>query len=933
MKRLIFCISLSVTGLLFSCVEKNALVDEDSMPSWLGSSIYGELENPQGKGLLTGTFNTYLRLVNDLGYAETLNRTGSKTVLPANDEAFERFFAGNEWGVTKYEDLSLSQKKLLLYSSMLDNALLTNMLSNVPSDNGVAPGRALKHASSLSVIDTVTTYPFLSALAAYPNNSNWTQFKTGVSVVCDATTPMLVHFTPEYMLNNNITTGGDRSDFSILVGGDYEEGDSYIFRNKIISSNVTCQNGYIHQVKDVIVPPGNMAQLMKKSSDLKLISRLFDRFAVPVYNAAVTNTYHDWYDAERQVGHDMSRYANPDSIYEVRYISEISQNNQQFNNNGKSKDLLTLDPGWNAYYSTNASASLNDMAAMFVPNDEVLTDYFVRGEGKSIIERYGKLPNTEENIVSNIDDIDQSVVAKLLSNMMQVSFANSVPSQFEKIVDYESGDFMELTLDQVAKSSDGNYDVRMASNGVIYVMNRVLSPNSYVAVSAPTLFNADMNIIKWMIENRVMNGGSVNPYSLGLDFYAYLLAMRANYALFLPTDDAFDFFYVDPATLNHDQPTAVHYYVNGNEQEPILSASRWAYDPATNQITDSLEFMPFAGNMDVVKSQLADLMNYCTVVLKNGETLGSNNYYKTKHGGEVLVAGSVANDFVGGTVKSGGQIDNGLTPATITRAYTQQNGHAYAINRLIQGPMQSVYKVLSTTPQFSRFFEICEGLGDEALLRWALGYSSSDNLTDDQQRELNQYRVFTDKVEKPNCLDYNVRFFNMYNYTVYVPNNDAIQEAEYNHGLPNWQEMMTIYEQDQRYDLNDPSSQRLVRNMLNAFRAFVRYHFQNTSVYADNSVESMNYTTFLLNQQDINMELQVSGGNGKINVTDASGDTKVIDVNDGSKVNIMTRDFEFDAESTEASRAISSSSFAVIHELSSPLYYNRSKNLSSGDVQ
>lgn len=90
MKKLFFCISLVLTGLMTSCVDKYEEVDAESKPSWLGESIYAELKNPNQEAL-TGSFNTYLRLVDDLGEAETLNKTGSKTVFPANDEAFERF--------------------------------------------------------------------------------------------------------------------------------------------------------------------------------------------------------------------------------------------------------------------------------------------------------------------------------------------------------------------------------------------------------------------------------------------------------------------------------------------------------------------------------------------------------------------------------------------------------------------------------------------------------------------------------------------------------------------------------------------------------------------------------------------------------------------------------------------------------------------------
>jgi hypothetical protein len=40
MKKFFVCISLVLTGLMTSCVDKFQEVDADSKPSWLGESIY-----------------------------------------------------------------------------------------------------------------------------------------------------------------------------------------------------------------------------------------------------------------------------------------------------------------------------------------------------------------------------------------------------------------------------------------------------------------------------------------------------------------------------------------------------------------------------------------------------------------------------------------------------------------------------------------------------------------------------------------------------------------------------------------------------------------------------------------------------------------------------------------------------------------------------
>ena len=117
MKKLFLCASFACLGLFSSC-QKDELVPEDSKPEWLGSSIYEELKSATH---LTGTFDTYLRLVKDLGYDEVLSRTGSKTIFPANDDAFARFFASKDdvprKAITMGMGAIMSAKKVLLIAN------------------------------------------------------------------------------------------------------------------------------------------------------------------------------------------------------------------------------------------------------------------------------------------------------------------------------------------------------------------------------------------------------------------------------------------------------------------------------------------------------------------------------------------------------------------------------------------------------------------------------------------------------------------------------------------------------------------------------------------------------------------------------------------------------------------------------------------------
>lgn len=162
------------------------------------------------------------------------------------------------------------------------------MLSNVESSNSsVTRGIAMKHQTSANATDTIY-HVWASELPA--NNSYWTPYiKGGIDVVMDNTRPMMVHFTQEQMLNNGINS----EDFAAITGRPYESGGTFIFKNKIIAKDVTCQNGYVNQTDGVIVPPGNMAQMIRESKDTKWFNRMLDRFCAPYYDAQTTLNYND----------------------------------------------------------------------------------------------------------------------------------------------------------------------------------------------------------------------------------------------------------------------------------------------------------------------------------------------------------------------------------------------------------------------------------------------------------------------------------------------------------------------------------------------------------------------------------------------------------------------------------------------------------------
>lgn len=175
----------------------------------------------------------------------------------------------------------------------------------------------------------------------------------------------------------------------------------------------------------------------------------------------------------------------------------------------------------------------------------------------------------------------------------------------------------------------------------------------------------------------------------------------------------------------------------------------------------------------------------------------------------------------------------------------------------------------------------------------------------------------------------NVKMFNTYNYTLFAPDNSAMQIA-YTNGLPRWSDIVALFEkypQEEEHDISpaEQADMDLAQQMITQIRDFVRFHFVTNSVYADNTIDVGRYQTLSSDVTGVSKEVFLSGGNGEIVISDQKpGHTVTVSANDSQKiVNKMTRDYWFNAKKTSATSIITSS-FCAVHQISEPLYGNAS---------
>lgn len=823
---------IGMACLLFVCAMVQSCRDEyyydDKEPDFLGSSIYGYLEEE-------GKFKHFLQVITDLGYEEVLRKTGSKTLFVADDIAFEKAIL-DEWGFTEYEQLTDAHKRVILNNAMLDNAYLLEMLSKWPSADALGEptaGRCVRLETSANVTDTIG-YFYDKDLPQ--NNVLWDRFREeGIRLALDATPTTMVFFTNDYLYQSNITT----ADLGFILGRESANAsDIYVFDKKVLMgddpqkplSNVVCKNGYVHQLDGLLIPPSNMAEEIRTNGETDIFSRMLDRFAAPVpldKTSQVSETYNRLYHS----GED------GEQLYEKRYFTSESERGAQKKGGGflsyedvdkKKQDApgsLYFDPGWNAYQAgTSGTPKEQDMAAIFAPTDEALLQYFTdpKGTGRSLIERYAKIDATTigstDKLVAAIDSIPEEILQALIRNLMQISFKSAVPSKFANILD-DARDPIGVTKDNVQKSL-------VANNGVVYLVDTVFSPARYVAVTAPVMLDDSLLIANTAIED--------------LDYDKYLLSMQNKFGLIVPTNDAMIFY--DPYTAKDAEKRIAYKFVY-IAKDDVIKVEKWnAYDPSTGA------YGPLRGTKlgdvnDAGKETLfKEMLEYYIVPDDIGaeeDCAKGRKYYMAKGYGTVKV-GRDENGQVN-ALAGGRELQNGTMIPLGRAPYEQKNGQTYRLSAgMIHPATQSVYDVLYGTDEFSEFYSLCYPSGMSDLFEYMKKYIKSEYKED---VTVDQFSIFDSKK--------NVRMFDTYHYTVYVPSNEAMELA-YEQGLPTWDGLneerliLDAIEKDSLPKLADDATKvaelkeeiaqrrKDLKLGVDLILSFVKYHFQDNSVYVDN---------------------------------------------------------------------------------------------------
>ena len=877
------------TGMIVSSCQDDLL--EDSYPSWLGSSIYGELGN-------RGNFKYTLRLIDDLDYASVLSKTGSKTLFVADDDSWDRFFASdNNWGVKSYDQLSIAQKKWLLKSAMLSSAYLGEKLSTVSLAAGIAGTGtpvALRRANSTSPVDSISLYVGTEAINNLPTgpigSSYWSNLKknalrTGQDTVrfsfSDDDAACMVHFPQDLRSNKNMTD----EDVKFIFGVS-DVANIYIFGDPIVEQDITCQNGYVHVMKDLLVAPDNLDKELKKITnssvdkntsvdpnvvDASLFSSLLDRYTIPVaqsISGGVT-TYRKAYFSDDAARNSTSATAN--NIYSYRVDSS-----------GTAMALISFDPSWHRYAAE--SGYQLDMPVMFVPTTGALNEWRKSTTGQLVMPS-SKYPTW--------DDVPEDLLNVLINNHMKGSFFGALPSVFSKVLN-DGGREQKISKSDVLKTV-------VTNNGVIYMVNQVYTPDAYVSVFAPCLNVEELTIMNYAVTNTDKSTYIPKGYQV------YLNNMESSFSFFAPTNEALSN-YRDPSYTSEDE-----------------TWRRISFGYSGSAVTSTPQIMNADGSVNGLQSPaigstlqaslLKDILENSIVVMSDADW-SHGGWFKTKGGGMVYVTSFAQ----GGNVYSGGNLEMqetaGIELPTVEVLYDQTklgNGMTCQLTQPIQPTLNSVIKVLQNHSEFSEFADLM--LGSDSTLSQVEFASKPDSLKLYQPLVTNSTSTSVSRGQR-------VGFLSSYNYTLYAPNNAAMDKA-YQQGLPTWDEVNALTDLAEK--------KRKAKQIM----AFIRTHFQDNSVCTDGT--GGDYKSQAFNSEaGIFYQLQVTtGGTMKVqSLNDTDANKEIASVYSTNLSNMQAREYVFDGKLSTGSTAgaattIAQSSYVVVHGIDTPLFFSARENGSS----
>lgn len=825
----------------------------------------------------SGDYTYTLRLLSDLGYTEVLNETGCNfTFFAANDNAWRIFLASSACPVKSYEELSARQKYSLLERMLLRGSYPEARLGSRSGSGTYADdcfyktsGEGVAIIRQQNVAYNANSVVYVPA-SKLPAGQYWEALRKqgGAYFAYPDASPTTV-FTKMACEKLGIT----EEDMEFLTQKSYNSATGMYFYTIPVEKEIHCLNGYLYVLSELAFPPGTMDEELRNVPECTLFSSFLDRFTMPT-----TENMQGLYEGDQPVYR--KAYFAQGGSYALRNPMDTDYHSQ-----------LLFDPSWQQNYFSKGETFDQNMAVMFVPTDRAWTEWWNSSSGRIFM-----------NGINSWEEVPNDLLVRLVNNHLKTSFKGAFPSVFHKVLN-DGNREQGIRKEDVVK-------VIQANNGIIYVVDKVYTPDAYISVMAPSLNVDGLKTICYAVVNT-----DRTPY-IPDGYGTYLNSMENTFSFVAPTDHALQD-YVNPFYVSDDGSyERVAFSVTANNRiQAVLTRIDSKGVPGTSR---TIEFYMNGYNSTgttgyrMVQSMLKDILDNCIVVMKQDDW-SKGGYYQTK-GGTYL---DISSFVKGATVLSGRNTERNESPQTSDffnqsnsvlngELGSEGNGVTMVVDKVIQPSLKSVIEVLNEHPEFSEFAALLAGSDPVIEAKFSTKLDSLKHY-----QALVYARSGSSQSSPVLSRGKNISFLGNYNYTLYVPTNEAMVRA-YQEGLPHWIEVNAIS--------SVYGKQAAIKKIMD----FIRFHFQCTSVCTDG--EAGYYKTNAFNSSKnvfYEVHIQRSGNSYQVTPRDVP-DSKVELL---SPQNLMAREYVFNGTPSTplavgTATQITTSSSVVIHRINAPLWFS-----------
>lgn len=409
---------------------------EYARPDNLEGTIYTQLES-------MGTFDYYLRSLDQTLYPEPLAKGGSWTVFAPTDAAFEKFMSDE--GFATFDAIPQDRIQRFVENTIITDGWNTTTLTYFKNRFylGQSFRRRTQYQAAHRIYDKDTLQHFYE-WDKLDQQNYLVNYSNGRLKTVD-------YFLDSYMSNWRV----EYSDYEFMFPGEtFNAGDMKVFDANVSQQNIIAENGIIYALDKVIEPQPNLYENLSAAEygdKYSMFKKMIERFSY-------------LYSLGDQINEDTGE---TEELFQHRFIT------------GVENDALPFNP-FDENYATNIDGTLAQAWGFLAPTNEALTNYL---DGNSILGQF----------YNSYDDMPLDVIGKFLSPYFFNDYWDICPSRLGQSYDTGLG-LVDYKLEDVV-------DKRFCSNGFFVGVNAVYTNNSFGTILGPLLLDTEYSIMLKAIQD------------------------------------------------------------------------------------------------------------------------------------------------------------------------------------------------------------------------------------------------------------------------------------------------------------------------------------------------------------------------------------------------------------------------------------------------